>query len=1374
MIKIKQWCYVLGAILLLLFFSNSVYATTGNFCTSSPCSCGTNCRGVTSDGIRNTAPAEPGWNTIDSCSDGSEVVWEWVHDIFITSLNRSIFVKGDTVQIIVSYNCDNDAYDMMNIVYCNSTEDCSSNPNLWKVIYGATCNTASWVNKSINITLDNLAGNHSIRGAIAYTAASNQTCGYNGHEIYSDTDDVTFLVQAESPDVTNPLVDIISPTPANNSNQTSRTFLINVSHVESHPDTITLNWNGANETYYYIGNYTNITKYGLSAGQYSYYLIVNDTYGNQNITTKRTVNILPNITITFVNPSNGSLFNATLIDLNLTIISNDANSTINLVSYNLNYLGNTTLSNVLNISLDSSDSGLNESNENYLNISQSFTPQETMDISNISIRLRMAGTGSQNATVQIMIGNSTPLNSVIGIGNFSNSSIDTAGFTWVNITLNATVRIQANTKYWIFLNGSSSASNHYEWETNDNGIYPFGESSINSSRDFLFRIYDSYRYRDRISINSLNNITVYAANSLGHLEVSSISFSLDNIAPAYSNITYSSSIEVGNNQTIKVTVTDQGSYVSSVSVEYDSANHTMNYEGSNLYNYTFSPSRAGNISFRIYLNDSLNNQNYTSAINFTVNDTFSPIIESVSYTPSNADVIDPNILLSITVNITDFGGVANATLQYKNSTESSWTNQSMINSSLNIFIENITPNSEGNWSFKILTKDWSNNANSSNAINVSVYYDYSWILSPATTDAIGGVIETNITLFNLTINNTGDYALEFQLSSYGTTPLIWFNESSSFSLSAKQIKVLEVNATCPLTASEYAIKVLVNSTNDTASPRFRFSNTTLSTYLSGPHLYALITVYDSTVTIGDHLSNMTATIYNLGNATATNVNISWTIPSGWTGRHLSESIGNLSVGGLTTHSVSVDIGSTASTGTQSISVNVNCSEGASDSDTKTTTVSNPPSTPSGGTSGSTGGGGGGGGGTTIIISDTLLLTISSDNEVISGKNVTIKAKITSLEKTNSLGNITAQLIGYKKDYFKISPNKIVRLEYNESTYFTILIEAPIYSQYQKYTLNFSVDAQSGNSTITRSKTFLLTINEFDRNESLSKLKDAKKSISSLQERGYSTFYLSSIIDKADRAFNDGRFKEAYQLSEQVIEDKEKAVLAADLINESRKRIENAIISGADVSQTIKILGLAIDSFGMGDYNEALKMANQALLVSEIEKSEPVDMMYLFNLAIKYWQYSIAGLFMVFVLLAVITKSSLIILSKRRIVLFKRKKEKILELMKQAQEAYFEKRIIGEALYNKTINKYREDMAAIEIETLKTRTKIISQIKNKGNLKALKEESCRIEETLKELQTSYYDRKEIPYSAYEKISEGYNERIIDLKKQIKMIENKKKS
>jgi len=134
--------------------------------------------------------------------------------------------------------------------------------------------------------------------------AFNYTGSFAGNVNYSASSTTrTLTIQ----DTTKPIIDFVSPTPANKTNQTSTSVTINVTHSDYFPSKLVLNWNGTNETYDWSGVFTNITKAGLTNGIYFYYVWVNDTSGNGNNTPTYAVTIdTENPTLSNPTPTNTS------------------------------------------------------------------------------------------------------------------------------------------------------------------------------------------------------------------------------------------------------------------------------------------------------------------------------------------------------------------------------------------------------------------------------------------------------------------------------------------------------------------------------------------------------------------------------------------------------------------------------------------------------------------------------------------------------------------------------------------------------------------------------------------------------------------------------------------------------------------------------------------------------------------------------------------------------------------------------------------------------------------------------------------------------------------------------------------------------------
>ncbi|MCK5026034.1 MAG: hypothetical protein KAS15_05550, partial [Nanoarchaeota archaeon] len=172
-----------------------------NYCSESPCI-------ATSDMICSVDNAggiaefnQP--NTLDNCRDGQKGTYltdESVENITITDQNGSVFMVGDTVNVKATVHCWHDgSEDNINIVYSNNT---GGVPQSWRVIdYVDPCPAGGMNEISLNFTLDNRTGNHSIRVINQHNGAVTATCG-NGN--YDDNDDLSFEVFCHDENETEP------------------------------------------------------------------------------------------------------------------------------------------------------------------------------------------------------------------------------------------------------------------------------------------------------------------------------------------------------------------------------------------------------------------------------------------------------------------------------------------------------------------------------------------------------------------------------------------------------------------------------------------------------------------------------------------------------------------------------------------------------------------------------------------------------------------------------------------------------------------------------------------------------------------------------------------------------------------------------------------------------------------------------------------------------------------------------------------------------------------------------------------------------------------------------------------------------------------
>lgn len=375
-----------------------------------------------------------------------------------------------------------------------------------------------------------------------------------------------------------PTLNFTWPTPSSNTNTSSRMVVINVTHGESLPSKLTLNWNGTNSTFSYSGSYTNITLTGVSDGEYSYYIKVNDTAGNYNQTESRVVRVdatPPAITEGNSTPSIGK--NTTIFNISANITDYSSITAVLEISYPNGSIINRSmgiLSNKWyyeaasnsegrhNASIHANDSMGNSNISGLIFFTvdmaapQYSEPQEYED--------PLSGNAGQVITINVTDGL---------------TAVDTVLISYDNT--NHTMYMVSDGIYRYDWNITDSSAKYYSVYINDSA------GNANHSQEYNFTINDTYQ--PSIMLSGYSPDTT------------------DSLDP---------------NITINITANASDRYgISVVILQYMEANESDWHNAtmsnlSGLYNASFLPASQNNYTFRILANDTSGNWN--ESINYTI------------------------------------------------------------------------------------------------------------------------------------------------------------------------------------------------------------------------------------------------------------------------------------------------------------------------------------------------------------------------------------------------------------------------------------------------------------------------------------------------------------------------------------------------------------------------------------------------------------------------------------------------------------------------------------------------------------------------------------------------------------------------------------
>jgi len=1266
----------------------------------------------------------------------------------------------------------------------------TTNVNL-NVNYTVTGQQTCWYSNDTMSANTTLASCANITSVTWSEGQHNVTIWANDSAGNTNQSSVTFTIDTRTE------IDFVSPS-MNSGEYSQTTIWANISVTET-TGIDTINISLYNSTHNIINStnsstsslFTNFT--GLSEGNYYLNATVNDTLGNSNLTETRNITLdITNPVINLITPASNENFSTSTIELNFTITEN---FTIDTTKYLLDNT-NTTLGLDDKFKIDEVTIGSNDEDDStYDNLSQSFTPAEEMQVKEIAIYLKRNLAGNSNSKLQIRTeSNGAPSSNILAEASINNNTVSTS-YSWINLTLNQTVNLTADTVYWLFLTPKSTSPNIFFWQSSADS-YSGGNYSNDNTKDLLFKAYDYFKYRTNITIGDGNhNITIYVNDSAGNEGNSSKNnFKVDTTPPAYSGVTATDPLNLTLAQNISITVTDALSNIDTVILEVDSTtNYTMNNDSANVYNYSWTPSSTGTVNYKIYMNDSLSNLNVTSSHSFYVNDTVgSPAIANITYTPNLTLDIDPNTSIQVNATVTD-SNLDTVLLLYKIWNASSWSSTTMSNTST-LFNATFTPTSAETWSFMVQANDSGGLQTNSSITNISVALDWNWSITP-TNLGTTAVIAGNTAIFgNLTINNTADYNLTFDLTAINAISgnpwtRISYNETEPFNLTNNSFKIIEISSTTDSNwpATDFNITIKVDSSNASASPSQ--SNTTailrISTTTLAPTLEVIISEYDASPTQGDTNTSYKAYVKNTGTAAATNVSLNWTLPSGLsinTGS-LSTNSSSLGVDEFLWNNITVDISSSATTGSTTIYANATSTEGANDSDTKTITIEAPETTTTTTTTGGGGGGGGGAIGAEAVVYSKII-------EIVRGKEDSFDIEVFNKYTNSTLEDLTLDITGFLSHYITLSPSKISKIKPKQSKNFTVLLKIPSYKEsYEEHTLKAVIKGylvkpgETEKTSYTETQNILLIIQEVSKKASNLKLLEAEQAIKEMKEAEFNIDEVAELFEQAESKLSENKNKEAQGLSEKIINIKNKASETNSLIRRIAEALQNPkksslltgnviigiskdnkekplkqLITGKSIfasESVVNMLNLAIAAFERGDYDVAEKRAIEAKNLLILERKGSLGLFFYL-----YWH---------FILLATIVlmtsglagykqyrKSSI----TRKIEDINNGEENLRELITEAQKNYFTGKIsVGE--YHRIMDQHQKKLAKIRKIRLTLRNKRIKMLRPEQIFQELGVERLQVEAEIKKIQKEFYIDRKIPETEYKNQFQILNERLAEI-------------
>ncbi len=210
-------------------------------------------------------------------------------------------------------------------------------------------------------------------------------------------------------------------------------------------------------------------------------------------------------------------------------------------------------------------------------------------------------------------------------------------------------------------------------------------------------------------------------------------------------------------------------------------------------------------------------------------------------------------------------------------------------------------------------------------------------------------------------------------------------------------------------------------------------------------------------------------------------------------------------------------------------------------------------------------------------------------------------------------------------------------------------------------------------------------------------------IKEMQGLGYGITRANDTLNEAKLLFSQENYLGAETVARYVEGLKETAINADRMIDEVELKIYESEKKGLDVSPARELFENALDAFDVERFEDAemlLKKASDkldeieslAIMERTIKESEKESVIYILQ---EYWYIlviSAAGFFIAIIILYKVTESGRL---KKRLVLLKKEKNAIENLIRKIQEEYFEKGIMPKNEYEIKMNRYKKRMNKIK-------------------------------------------------------------------------------
>jgi len=407
-----------------------------------------------------------------------------------------------------------------------------------------------------------------------------------------------------------------------------------------------------------------------------------------------------------------------------------------------------------------------------------------------------------------------------------------------------------------------------------------------------------------------------------------------------------------------------------------------------------------------------------------------------------------------------------------------------------------------------------------------------------------------------------------------------------------------------------------------------------------------------------------------------------------------------------------------------------------------------------------GGGGGSGGGGKVIESE-------AEYYLIRGEELNFTFVIEN--KFNySLSDISINVEGINSRYIEIV-NSSSSIKSNSSMPILVKITAPSYFPVGVYDLIFTINAQIDTGTktsYTEKRKITIHVLEISEEQAKKLLEEARGMVKDMHNQEMYTKDVLSMLGKIEISYKDKDFLNLKSLFEQLKKIYNSALESKGILEELKVDVNKAEKEGLKVLETKKILYMAEIAFKRGDFLLALEKLKEARLTFAIETKGEFNLLKdIINRPLQY----LAGIFLIFLVSLSSGLALKLRLYKRKLRLLEEEEKLLLQLMKVIQRDCFEKNKMSIDQYGRAMMQYETRLSETIEDKIKVETKIENLLKIKPKKRILEEEKLKLINLIKELQNKYLIKGKIETRIYQNMLRSYSSRLSEIEEQIAFAE-----